>query len=174
MQDLVLRGTMRLSLFASTALSWCLMWWNKQAPQSVLVNQQARRQDLAAGGPKPEGGTTFSKYSDGCMQQPVGQTWNGKYGFQMLGRAPLAPPLTTALSTRCTLLGVSGFLGMRYRDEPYTGELGVCSWRSGIFIGVGSWGAGKAVAVLLSLKTYFKHGKNLYWKGAVIEKNLSI
>jgi len=28
-------------------------------------------------GQKPEGGATFWKYSIGCMQQPVGQTWNG-------------------------------------------------------------------------------------------------
>jgi len=41
------------------------------------------------------------------------------------GAGTTGPPLATALSTRCTLLGVSGFLGMRYRDEPYTGELGV-------------------------------------------------
>ena len=27
-------------------------------------------------GQKPEGGATFFKYSIGCMQQPVGQTWN--------------------------------------------------------------------------------------------------
>jgi len=45
---------------------------------------QARRQDLAAGGaknqkegPKTRRGATFLKYSIGCMQQPVGQTWNG-------------------------------------------------------------------------------------------------
>jgi len=91
-QDLVLRGTMRTSLFASTALSYCMIWCKKQAPQSVLVNQQARRQDLAAGGPKtrsrgqkPEGGATFSKYSNGCMQQPVGQTWNWGHRFQVGG-----------------------------------------------------------------------------------------
>jgi len=42
---------------------------------------QARRQDLAAGGPKtrrrgqkPKGGATFLKCSIGCMRQPVGQT----------------------------------------------------------------------------------------------------
>jgi len=42
---------------------------------------QARIQDLAAGGPKtrkrgqePEGGATFLTYSIGCMQQPGGQT----------------------------------------------------------------------------------------------------
>ena len=28
-------------------------------------------------GQKPEGGATFLKYSVGCMQQPVGQAWNG-------------------------------------------------------------------------------------------------
>jgi len=45
---------------------------------------QARRQDVAAGGvknqkegPKTRRGATFLKYSIGCMQQPVGQTWNG-------------------------------------------------------------------------------------------------
>jgi len=35
-------------------------------------------------------GCTFSKYNIGWMQQPGDQTWNG-------GRAPLAPPLATAL-----------------------------------------------------------------------------
>jgi len=31
------------------------------------------------------------------MQQPGGQTWNGGHRFQIGGRAPLAPPLATAL-----------------------------------------------------------------------------
>jgi len=33
-------------------------------------------------GQKPEGGAKFFKYSIGCMQQPVGQTWNGGHQFQ--------------------------------------------------------------------------------------------
>jgi len=54
------------------------------------------------GGQKPERGAknqkaTFLKYSVGCMQQPVGQTWNGGHRFQMGGRAPLAPPLAKTL-----------------------------------------------------------------------------
>jgi len=47
------------------------------------VAHQARRQDLAAGGPKtrrrgqkPERGATFLKYCIRCMQQPGSQTWN--------------------------------------------------------------------------------------------------
>jgi len=34
------------------------------------------------GGQKPEGGATFLKYSIGCMQQPVGPTWNGGTDFK--------------------------------------------------------------------------------------------
>ena len=54
---------------------------------------QARRQDLAAGGaknqqegPKAKRGATFLKCSIGCMQQPVGQTWNGGAGHHWLPR----------------------------------------------------------------------------------------
>jgi len=35
---------------------------------------QARRQDLATGGPKARRGATFLKYCIGCMQQPGGKT----------------------------------------------------------------------------------------------------
>jgi len=42
--------------------------------------RQDRRQDVAAGGPKTKRGGTFLKYSIGCMQQPMGQTWNGGAG----------------------------------------------------------------------------------------------
>ena len=51
------------------------------------------------GGQKPErgaknqkGGGTFLKYSVGCMQQPVGQTWNGGHRFQMGGPGTTGPP----------------------------------------------------------------------------------
>jgi len=42
------------------------------------------------GGQKPEDGATFLKYSIGCMQQPVGQTWNGGPGTSVppLGDGP--------------------------------------------------------------------------------------
>ena len=62
----------------------------QRSGQGFLNWSQARRQDLAAGGVKnqKEGpktrrgaknqkGGTFLKYSIGCMQQQVGQTWNG-------------------------------------------------------------------------------------------------
>jgi len=61
-----------------------LRCWERKRRFGTIVNNQfnqARRQDLAAGGPKtrrrgqkPEGAATFLKYSIGCMQQPVGQT----------------------------------------------------------------------------------------------------
>ena len=47
-------------------------------------------------GQKPEGGATFSKYSIGCMQQPVGQTWNEGHRFQMGGPGTTAPPADDA------------------------------------------------------------------------------
>jgi len=42
--------------------------------QPFASQRQARRQDLAAGGQKPERGGKFLKYSIGCMQQLRGQT----------------------------------------------------------------------------------------------------
>jgi len=41
---------------------------------AVQMGNQARRQDLAAGGPETRRGGTIFKYSIGWMQQPVGQT----------------------------------------------------------------------------------------------------
>jgi len=58
---------------------------------------QAHRQDLAAGGPKTRRGGTFFKYSIGCMQQSGGKRNMGGTDFKWRGRAPLAPPLATAL-----------------------------------------------------------------------------
>ena len=49
-------------------------------------------------GPKTRRGVTFLKYSIGCMQHPGGQTWMGGTDFKWGGRAPLAPPLATALA----------------------------------------------------------------------------
>jgi len=50
------------------------------------------------GGAKKQKGSTFFKYSIGCMQQPGGQKWKrGGHLFQMGFRAPLAPPLATTL-----------------------------------------------------------------------------
>ena len=61
--------------------------------------KQARRQDVAAGGaknqkegPKTRRGATFLKYSIGCMQQPVGQTWNGGAPISNGGAGHHCPP----------------------------------------------------------------------------------
>jgi len=48
----------------------------------MLIYEQACRQDVA------ERGGTFLKYSIGCMQQPVGQTWNGAAGHHWSPRRP--------------------------------------------------------------------------------------
>ena len=49
-------------------------------------------------GPKTRRGGGIFKYIIGCMQQPGGQTWNGGgTDFKWEGRAPLVPPLATAL-----------------------------------------------------------------------------
>jgi len=71
---------------------------------------QARIQDLAAGGPKtrkrgqePEGGATFLTYSIGCMQQPGGQTWNGGHRFQMGGSGTTDPPRWRRPRWRCSV-----------------------------------------------------------------------
>ena len=58
--------------------------------QPTNTSRQARRQDLAAGGPETRRGGTFFNYSIGCMLQLVGQMWHGGHRFQMGGRAPLA------------------------------------------------------------------------------------
>jgi len=42
--------------------------------QKTLPWAQARRQDVAAGGPKTRWGATYLKYCVRCMQQPGGQT----------------------------------------------------------------------------------------------------
>jgi len=65
-------------------------------------SSQARRQDVAAGGAKnqKEGGR-FLKYSIACMQQPVGQTWNGGALISNGGAGRNCPlPLATALTVR--------------------------------------------------------------------------
>ena len=51
------------------------------------------------GSQRPEGGAKILKYSIGCFQQPVGQTWNGGHRFQMMGPGTTGPPLATALPT---------------------------------------------------------------------------
>ena len=43
-------------------------------------------------GPKTRRGATFLKYSIGCMQQPVGQTWNGGHPFKMGVGGTTGPP----------------------------------------------------------------------------------
>jgi len=49
------------------------------------------------GGQKPERGATFLKYSIGCMQQPVGQRWNGWAPILNGGLGTTGPPLATTL-----------------------------------------------------------------------------
>jgi len=75
--------------------------------------RQARRQNLAAGGPKtrrgqkPEEEATFLKYSIGCMQQPVGQTWNWGAPISNGGDGHHCPPrwrrpcLSVCICTYC-------------------------------------------------------------------------
>ena len=75
--------------------------------RSQSLQQQARRQDLAAGGPKtrkrgqkPEGGATFLKYSVGMYAATGGSNvkWRGtdlKWG----GQAPLTPRATVLCSS---------------------------------------------------------------------------
>jgi len=50
-----------------------VLWSVVQLLCSCVEIEQARRQDLAAGG------STFFKYCIGCMQQPGCQTWNGEH-----------------------------------------------------------------------------------------------
>ena len=52
---------------------------------------QARRQDLAAGGPKTRRGLTFLKCGIGCMEQPGAKREMEGNSLQMGDRAPLAP-----------------------------------------------------------------------------------
>jgi len=65
---------------------------------------QARRQELAAGGPKnrwrgqkPERGLTFLNYGIGCMEQPGAKREMGGHRFQMGGTGTTGPPLATTL-----------------------------------------------------------------------------
>jgi len=60
------------------------------------MQNQARRQDFPAGGSKTTRGAHF-KYNIGCMQQPGVQTGIGGKDFKQVVRAPLSPPLRTAL-----------------------------------------------------------------------------
>jgi len=76
---------------------------------------QARRQDFAAGGPKTTRGVHSFKYNIGCMQQPVGQHKMGEHKFQKRGRAPLAPPLATALATARLL----NLLPLRFETQTF-------------------------------------------------------
>ena len=82
--------------------TWTLA--KKPQKQNFHHSTQARRQDLAAGGPKTRSrrGAYFQNtLLDACtMQQPVGQTWNQKWegtDFKWRGHAQLAPLLVTGL-----------------------------------------------------------------------------
>ena len=57
-------------------------------------------------GAKNQKGCHILKYSIGCMQQPVGQTWNGGHRFQMGEPGTTGPLLATALPV-CDALIVS-------------------------------------------------------------------
>ena len=59
---------------------------------SCISDKQARRQDVTAGGQKPGGGGNILEYSIGCMQQPVGQTWNGEAPISNGGAGHHWPP----------------------------------------------------------------------------------
>ena len=70
----------------------------------VCLNVQARRQDLAAGGPKTrrrgkktEGGPHFKNTVLNVCRNQWAKREMGGHRFQMGGRAPLAPPLANAL-----------------------------------------------------------------------------
>ena len=73
--------------------SWSSLGWH----DPCLV--QARRQDIAAGGaknqkegPKTRRGDTFYKYPIRCMQQPWGQTRNGRAQISNGGPGTSGPP----------------------------------------------------------------------------------
>jgi len=77
----------------------CLCIYKLRKRYDMDIHQQARCQDLTAGGAKtrrrcqkPEGGATFLKCSIGCMQQPVGQTWNGGTPISNGGPDATGPP----------------------------------------------------------------------------------
>jgi len=61
-------------------------------PCEPFRSSQARRQDVAAWGPKTGRGVTFLKYSIACMQQPVGRTWNGGAPISNGGPGTTGPP----------------------------------------------------------------------------------
>jgi len=53
------------------------MFYSAQKWETDETRGQARRQNLSErGAKKQKGWATFLKYSIGCMQQPVGQTWH--------------------------------------------------------------------------------------------------
>jgi len=89
----------------------CVVFFDSRVTAVVYDDthqQQARRQDLAAGGtknqkePNTRRGATFLKCSIGCMQQQGGQTRNGEHRFQMGGPGTTGSPLATALTSSCS------------------------------------------------------------------------
>ena len=58
---------------------------------------QARGQDLAAGGTKTRRGPKILKYGVGCMEQPGAKREMGGNSLQMGGPGKTGPPLATAL-----------------------------------------------------------------------------
>jgi len=52
-------------------------------------------------GPKTRRGATFLKYSIGCMQQPVGQTQNGRAPISNVGAGTTGPPAGDGPEIRC-------------------------------------------------------------------------
>jgi len=74
-----------------------LFCFNKRSIAGPSPEFSSRGGQKTDGGAENQKGATFLKFSIGCMQQPVGQTWNGGHRLQMGGRAPLASPLATTL-----------------------------------------------------------------------------
>ena len=89
-----------------------LTWWHYRVFHGILNKTPIYDSytGLQQGGPKtrrrgqkPEGGA-FLKYSIGCMQQPVGQTWNGGAPISNGGPGTTGPPLATVLLLYLLLL----------------------------------------------------------------------
>ena len=121
----------------SFALKIVLKWKVSKIPNTSGVpgwygTIQARRQDVAAGGPKTRSGATFLKYNIGCMQQPVGQTWNG--GAPIPNGAPgtTGPPAgygPVPIHPVCRLSGA--FLWNNSGNIPFVSEIRKNHWSTG-------------------------------------------
>jgi len=68
--------------FKISKYSAWICFWVYSGPSSGFSSRGGQKPERGA---KNQKGATFLKYSVGCMQQPVGQTWNGRRRFQMGG-----------------------------------------------------------------------------------------